>query len=136
LRLTRPVPKNCGRCDFRFAPTGLLARPYSSPSATFIIRTVGPARGECGWLAFLAIQFKAISKEVCLMCKINTVLSKKELGALKPKQRRALQKKAIHHVRNSPEIHKIISAHPRVRKIVRTKPNAKFRAAMRKKLGY
>jgi hypothetical protein len=39
-------------------------------------------------------------------------------------------------VRNSPELHKIISAHPRVRKIVRTKPNGKFRAAMRKKLGY
>ena len=70
------------------------------------------------------------------MCKINTVLSKRELRALTPKQRAALQKQAIHHVRNSRELHKIISAHPRVRTIIRTKPNGKFRAAMRKKLGF
>ena len=70
------------------------------------------------------------------MCKINTILSKKELNALKPKQRRALQKQAIRQVRNSPEIHKIISAHPKVRAIIKTKPNGKFRAAMRKKLGF
>lgn len=70
------------------------------------------------------------------MCKINTVLSKNELRALKPRQRMALQKQAIRHVRSSPAIHKIISAHPKVRAIIRTKPNAKFRAAMRKKLGF
>jgi hypothetical protein len=70
------------------------------------------------------------------MCKINTILSKKELGALTPKQQRALQKQAIRHVRSSPELHKIISGHPRVRKIIRMKPNGKFRAEMRKKLGY
>jgi len=68
------------------------------------------------------------------MCKINTVFSKKELRALSPKKRRALQKQAIHHVRNSPEIHKIISEHPKVRTIVRTKPDGKFRTAMRGKL--
>jgi hypothetical protein len=70
------------------------------------------------------------------MCKINTILSKKELGALTPKQQRALQNRAVRHVRTSPELHKIISGHARVRKIIRTKPNGKFRAAMRKKLGY
>jgi hypothetical protein len=70
------------------------------------------------------------------MCKINTILSKKELGALKPKQKRALQKQAVRHVRTSPELHKIISVHPKVRTIIQTKPNGKFRAAMRKKLGY
>jgi len=69
------------------------------------------------------------------MCKINTILSKKELSALTPKQKSALQKRAIRHVRSSPELHKIISGHPRVRRIIKTKPNAKFRAAMRKKLG-
>jgi hypothetical protein len=70
------------------------------------------------------------------MCKINTILSKKELSALKPKQKTALQKQAVRHVRTSPELHKIISVHPKVRTIIRTKPNGKFRAAMRKKLGY
>ena len=70
------------------------------------------------------------------MCKINTILSKKELSALTPKQKSALQKRAVSHVRSSPELHKIISGHERVRKIIRTKPNGKFRAAMRKKLGY
>jgi hypothetical protein len=70
------------------------------------------------------------------MCKINTILSKKELSALTPKQKSALQRRAVGHVRNSPELHKIISAHSRVRRIIRTKPNGKFRAAMRKKLGY
>ena len=70
------------------------------------------------------------------MAKINTILSKKELRALKPSQRRALEKQAVRHVRNSPEIHKIISAHPKVRAIIKAKPNGKFRAAMRKKLGF
>jgi hypothetical protein len=70
------------------------------------------------------------------MCKINTVLSKKELRALKLSQRKALEKEAVRHVRNSPEIQKIISTHPKVRAIIRTKPNGKLRAAMRKKLGF
>jgi predicted ATPase len=68
------------------------------------------------------------------MCKINTVFSAKELRALGPKERRALEKQAVHHVRTSPEIQKIISKHPKVRTIVRTKPDGRFRAAMRKKL--
>jgi hypothetical protein len=70
------------------------------------------------------------------MCKINTILSKKELGSLTPKQKRALQKQAVRHVQTSSELHKIISGHSRVRKIIQTKPNGKFRAAMRKKLGF
>ena len=68
------------------------------------------------------------------MCKINTVFSKRELRALKPKQRKALEKQAVRHVRNSPEIQKIISSHPKVRSIIRTKPDRKLRVAMRKKL--
>jgi hypothetical protein len=68
------------------------------------------------------------------MCKIGTLFSAKELKALGSKKRDALQKHALHHVRNSPEIHKIISQHPKVRTMMKTKPHQKFRSAMRKKL--
>jgi hypothetical protein len=68
------------------------------------------------------------------MCKINTLFSAKELKALGAKERKALQKHALHHARNSPEIHKIISEGTKVRKTLRTKPHAKFRTAMRAKL--
>jgi hypothetical protein len=68
------------------------------------------------------------------MADINHLFSAKQLKALGPKQRAALKKHAVHHVRTSPEIHKIISSHPEVRKIMTTKPHAKFRTAMRAKL--
>jgi hypothetical protein len=68
------------------------------------------------------------------MCKINTLFSAKELKSLGAKGRAALRKHAVHHVRNSPEIHKIISEDSKVRRMMKTKPHQKFRSAMRKKL--
>jgi len=68
------------------------------------------------------------------MCKINTLFSAKELKALGPKELDKLQKRALHHVRKSPEIHKIIGEHRKVRTIMKKKPHPKFRNAMRKKL--
>jgi hypothetical protein len=68
------------------------------------------------------------------MCKIDHLFSAEELKALGPKERDKLKKRALHHVRNSPEIHKIISEHSKVRTIMKKKPHPKFRKAMRKKL--
>jgi hypothetical protein len=68
------------------------------------------------------------------MCKVNQLFSDKELKALGKKGRDALEEHALSHVRNSPEIHKIISEHPKVRRLMKTKPHEKFRKAMREKL--
>ena len=65
------------------------------------------------------------------MCKIDLIFSKKELKALRKRQRDALEKDAIRHVRTSPEIQKIILGDPRVRKMIKAKPPKKFRQMMR-----
>jgi hypothetical protein len=49
------------------------------------------------------------------------VFSKKEVEGLDPKQRATLAKQALHHIRTSPEIDKIIRAHPKIRKILKAK---------------
>jgi hypothetical protein len=49
------------------------------------------------------------------------VFSDKEVKGLDAKQRAALKKEALRHVRNSPEIHKLVAAHPKARKILKAK---------------
>ena len=65
------------------------------------------------------------------MCKIDVVFSKKELKALRKRQRDALEKDAIRQVRNSPAIQKIILGDPRVRKMIKAKPPKKLVALLR-----
>jgi hypothetical protein len=47
--------------------------------------------------------------------------SEKEVKHLGTKHRAALEKEALRHIRTSPEIEKIIRAHPKVRKLLKAK---------------
>jgi hypothetical protein len=47
--------------------------------------------------------------------------SEKEVKHLGTKQRATLEKEALRHIRTSPEIEKIIRAHPKVKKLLKAK---------------
>jgi hypothetical protein len=47
--------------------------------------------------------------------------SEKEVKHLGAKHRSTLEKEALRHIRTSPEIEKIIRAHPKVRKLLKAK---------------
>jgi hypothetical protein len=66
------------------------------------------------------------SKEIGSMGKTVGVFSKKEVEGLGPKQRATLKKEALRHIRTSPEIDKIIRAHPKIRKILKAKLAATY----------
>jgi hypothetical protein len=68
------------------------------------------------------------------MARLIHLFTAAELKAIGPKGRAALQREATKHVRTAPEIHKVISSHPKVRQLMKTKPHAKFRKSMRTKL--
>lgn len=68
------------------------------------------------------------------MCKIDLIFSKDELKRVRKRQRDALENDAIRQIQKSRELQKIILRDPGVRKMIRTKPPAKLRAALRGKL--
>jgi hypothetical protein len=55
------------------------------------------------------------------MSDLAQLYSSKELKALDAKKRAILKKRAVHHVRTSPDIRNIIKKHPHIRKKLRAK---------------
>ena len=55
------------------------------------------------------------------MCQLNLIYTPNELRALDAKKRKILKKRAVHHVKTSPEIRSIIKKDPKVHKKLRAK---------------